>query len=101
MIEAHIDLSALRDNARRARELAPNSQLMAVIKANAYGHGMVAVARALQEFGMVNVDWAGGNTLYAQGECGVPPIVWDGIAAANGCLYVSTADGKVMALGRK
>jgi len=28
------------------------------------------------------------------------PLVWDGMAAAHGCLYVSTADGKVMALGR-
>ena len=60
MIEAHIDLSALRDNARRARELAPNSQLMAVIKANAYGHGMVAVARALhdQVDGFAVARWA-------------------------------------------
>ena len=31
----------------------------------------------------------------------LPPLVWDGMAAANGCLYVSTADGKVLALGRK
>ena len=31
----------------------------------------------------------------------LPPIVWDGMAAAHGCLYVSTTDGKVLALGRK
>jgi len=29
----------------------------------------------------------------------LPPVVWDGMAAANGRLYVSTADGKVLALG--
>jgi len=34
-------------------------------------------------------------------ERDLPPVVWDGMAAANGCLYVSTADGKVLALGRK
>jgi len=34
-------------------------------------------------------------------ERDLPPIVWDGMAAAHGRLYVSTADGKVMALGRK
>jgi len=34
-------------------------------------------------------------------ERDLPPLVWDGMAAAHGCLYVSTADGKVLALGRK
>ncbi len=44
---AVIDLSALRHNLRRAAELAPESRLYAVIKANAYGHGLLRVARAL------------------------------------------------------
>ena len=48
MVEAIINLSALRHNARIARSLAPHSALMAVIKANGYGHGMVPVARALE-----------------------------------------------------
>lgn len=48
LVEASINLSALRHNVRIARGLAPDSALMAVIKANAYGHGMVAVAQALQ-----------------------------------------------------
>ena len=48
MVEASINLSALRHNARIARDLAPDSALMAVIKANAYGHGMVPVAQALE-----------------------------------------------------
>jgi len=34
-------------------------------------------------------------------ERDLPPPVWDGMAAAHGCLYVSTAEGKVLALGRK
>jgi len=33
-------------------------------------------------------------------ERDLPPVVWDGMAAAHGRLYVSTADGKVLALGR-
>ncbi|MCW8890785.1 MAG: alanine racemase [Sedimenticola sp.] len=44
---ALIDLSALRFNLQRAAQLAPNSRLYAVIKANAYGHGLLRVARAL------------------------------------------------------
>lgn len=44
---ARIDLDALRHNHRYAKELAGPSRLVAVVKANAYGHGAVAVARAL------------------------------------------------------
>jgi len=34
-------------------------------------------------------------------ERDLPPVVWDGMAAAHGRLYVSTVGGKVLALGRK
>lgn len=44
---ADIDLDALRHNYRLARSLAPDSQAVAVLKADAYGHGLVACARAL------------------------------------------------------
>jgi alanine racemase len=47
-IQAHIDLSALQNNLRVARRLA-SSRIMAVIKANAYGHGLLRVAEALDE----------------------------------------------------
>jgi len=42
-----IDLNALQHNLSRARELAPRSKLMAVVKADAYGHGLVRMASAL------------------------------------------------------
>jgi alanine racemase len=63
---AHVDLAATRDNYRAigdylAREAALNRRagkgpadtpgIIAVVKANAYGHGAVPVARALQEAG--------------------------------------------------
>lgn len=50
-VAAHIELdfSALQHNLRRAREYAPNSKLMAVIKANAYGHGLIKVANQLKD----------------------------------------------------
>ncbi len=44
-----IDLQALRQNLQRAREAAPNSRVMAVIKADGYGHGMLRVAKALAD----------------------------------------------------
>lgn len=46
--QAVIDLAALRQNYALAQQLAPDSRNIPVIKANAYGHGAVAVARALE-----------------------------------------------------
>lgn len=45
--QALINLSALRHNASLARELAGEAQVMAVVKANAYGHGAVLMAQTL------------------------------------------------------
>lgn len=44
---ARIDLSALRHNYRHAKALAPGHKVIAVVKADGYGHGAVAVARSL------------------------------------------------------
>ena len=49
MASATIDLSALRHNLAVIRGRAPAAKIMAVVKANAYGHGLVAVARALDD----------------------------------------------------
>lgn len=45
---AIIDTSALRANLQRVRTAAPSQRVMAVIKANGYGHGAIKVANALQ-----------------------------------------------------
>src|ERR1700688_1507768 len=44
-----VDLSALRDNLNVVRMLCPTSRVMAMVKANAYGHGLLPAAKALQE----------------------------------------------------
>ncbi len=46
---AHIDLTALRHNLAVCRAAAPKSRVWAVIKADAYGHGMGHCAAALLE----------------------------------------------------
>ena len=43
---AEVDLAAIRHNATVLRAVAPDAQLCAVVKADAYGHGEVEVARA-------------------------------------------------------
>jgi alanine racemase len=53
---AQIDLGALRGNVAALRAKAPGAAFMAVLKADAYGHGMVPCARAALEGG---ADWLG------------------------------------------
>ena len=46
---ATIDASALRNNLAVVRRMVPRSRVIAVVKANGYGHGMIRVARALAD----------------------------------------------------
>ncbi|EXJ15265.1 alanine racemase [Imhoffiella purpurea] len=46
-LRARVHLDAILHNYRFAKGFAPASRALAVVKANAYGHGSVAVARAL------------------------------------------------------
>ncbi len=48
-IRATLKVSALRHNLRLARETAGEAKVWAVVKANAYGHGLERAARALAE----------------------------------------------------
>ncbi|MHB8473500.1 MAG: alanine racemase [Gammaproteobacteria bacterium] len=67
-VAAHINLVALRHNFQRVRQSAPHSRVLAVIKANGYGHGLVRVAQALDEadaFAVARLDEA--LSLRAQG----------------------------------
>ncbi|HED14975.1 MAG TPA: alanine racemase [Gammaproteobacteria bacterium] len=45
--EITIDLQALRHNLQRVRAYSPHSLVMAVVKANAYGHGLIQIASVL------------------------------------------------------
>ena len=46
---AHIDLGAIRANYAYACTLVPEGKILPVIKADAYGHGLVPVAQTLQD----------------------------------------------------
>ncbi|GAA4177493.1 alanine racemase [Gryllotalpicola koreensis] len=54
--EAVVDLGAITSNVRALRELFGTEHFIAVVKANAYGHGAVPVARAALAGG---ADWLG------------------------------------------
>ncbi|MGV9239968.1 alanine racemase, partial [Streptomyces nigra] len=76
---AEIDLAALRANVRTLRGRAPGAALMAVVKADAYGHGALPCARAALEAG---ATWLGTATpeealaLRAAGIHGVRMMCW-------------------------
>jgi alanine racemase len=58
-IQASFDLAALTNNFAIARRLAGAAKVMAVLKANAYGHGFLRVARALADadaFALLELD---------------------------------------------
>ncbi len=77
-VRARVDLDALRSNVRALRERARGAALMAVVKADAYGHGMLPCARAAREAGAA---WLGTATpeealaLRAAGDTG-PVLCW-------------------------
>jgi alanine racemase len=74
-----INLSALRHNLTRVHEFAPDTRVMAMIKANAYGHGAVLCARALDgadAFGAARLDEA---LLLREGGIVKPILVMCGV----------------------
>jgi len=92
--EALIDLDAYRANVEAITRHVGDAQIMTVVKANAYGHGSVPVARAAREVG---VDWLGVATvdeavaLRAAGDRG-PLLCW---LAAPGAAFAAAIEADV------
>ena len=60
-IYANIDSTALEHNLSQVRRLAPDAGVMAIVKADAYGHGLLSSARALKTadaIGLLEVEYA-------------------------------------------
>lgn len=56
-----VNRRALRHNLQHLRELAPASRPVAIVKANAYGHGLLETARTLPDadaFGVARLEEA-------------------------------------------
>jgi alanine racemase len=78
LAEAVVDLGAIEHNVRVLREHAGGAQVMAVVKADGYGHGAVRTARAAlaagaAQLGVATIDEA--LALRADGIC-VPVLAW-------------------------
>lgn len=100
--EARIDLGAVRSNVAALAALVAPAQTMAVVKANAYGHGATDVARAAQDAGAAWLGVADLEEALALRSAGItaPMLAWlhgadtafAPAAAAGIDLGVSTVD---------
>ena len=73
-IQARVSLGALRHNYWMAKRAAHRSRVLAVVKANAYGHGVDRVARALpQADGFATLEIEGAVRLRERLQ--TPPIL--------------------------
>lgn len=81
---AVIDRQALRHNLRRVRRLAPNSRVVAIVKANAYGHGLLETALTLQdEADCLGVARLGEALTLRRGGIAKPILMLEGFADAE------------------
>jgi len=76
-----IDAEALRRNLQRVRTFSPNSKVIAVIKANAYGHGVQAAAKALSDADAFALATSNEAVLLRQSGISTPLIVLQGFSS--------------------
>lgn len=75
---ADIDLAAYRHNVQRLRELTGVQQIIAVVKADGYGHGAVPIARAAVAAGVTALGVADATEAIALRAAGIeaPILAW-------------------------
>lgn len=81
--QLHIDTSALQHNFDQVRKLAPASSVLAVLKANAYGHGAVKIARHLPQADSFGVACLEEALLLREAGIRQPVVVMEGFFDAT------------------
>ena len=81
--QARVDGGALRRNLERVRSLAKGARVMAVVKANAYGHGITNVARALADADALAVARMSEAVAVRDAGCNTRVLLLEGIMSAN------------------
>jgi alanine racemase len=80
---AQINLSALKHNFNCVKQHAPKSKIMSVVKADAYGHGMVQVAHALAESDAYAVARLSEGVELRQSGISLPIVILEGVASID------------------
>lgn len=81
MLNVRIDLAAFRHNLEAVQSLAPNAAILPVIKADGYGHGMIALAREALKCGapMLGVGAMEEGRALRREKIAAPALLLDGI----------------------
>ncbi len=98
-----VDCAALRHNLAEVRRRAPDSKILAVIKANAYGHGLVTVARTLNDADAFAVARVSEAEVLRDAGVAKPIVVLSGVldhdelatAGRRGCELVIHRSGQI------
>lgn len=80
---AVIRLDALRDNLERIRAVASDSRVLAVVKANAYGHGIAGAVRALGNADALAVACIDEAAAIRDADCDAPVVLLEGVFDAT------------------
>jgi len=78
-----IDLKALRNNLQQVRHMAPASSVIAMVKANAYGHGLERIASALPDAEALGVACCEEGLLLRAAGIKNPVVLMEGLFAAS------------------
>lgn len=78
-----LDLDAARHNLGQVKRYAPNNKIMAVIKANAYGHGMTRIATALDQADAFAVARVDEGVRLREAGCQLPITVLQGFVCTD------------------
>lgn len=81
LITIHLD--ALRHNLAQVRQLAPGSRVLAMVKANAYGHGLVQVAKALTQADALGVASLEEGVTLREAGIKLPIFLMEGLFSAE------------------
>src|SRR5688572_13398862 len=91
-IQATVSAAALRHNYAAAKAAAPRSQVLAVVKANAYGHGLERVANAIPDadgFAILEIE---GALMLREKFPDRPVVLLEGFFDADDLRLASAAD---------
>lgn len=78
-----INLHALRNNLRQVRQMAPNSAVIAMVKSNAYGHGINRIAAALPDAEALGVACLEEGLLLRAAGIKNPIVLMEGLFSAK------------------
>jgi alanine racemase len=78
-----IDLAALRHNLQQVRQYAPKSAVIAMVKSNAYGHGLERIAAALPDAEALGVACSEEGLLLRAAGVTNPIVLMEGLFSAD------------------